>query len=135
MSDAPSRYIIVDVVLWKCEKIEKLPLVMGIASTYSQTCVTEFHLKILSENMTKIKMGMAGLERCYTNGRTWEEIKEEELWEDMDGEAWLEVDQHKVAMGKERENKFGVFTVEFAQGSWTLYLIYFFNNYIASSCD
>jgi hypothetical protein len=75
------------------------------------------------------------LERCYTNGRTWEEIKEEELWEDIDGEAWLEVDQHKVAMDKEREDKFGVFTVEFAQGSWTLYLIYFFNNYIASSYD
>jgi hypothetical protein len=37
--------------------------------------------------MTKIKMGMAGLEGCYTNGRTWEEIKEEELWEDMDGDA------------------------------------------------
>ena len=37
--------------------------------------------------MTKIKMGMAGLESCYTNGRTWEEIKEEELWEDMGGQA------------------------------------------------
>jgi hypothetical protein len=49
--------------------------------------VTEFHLKVLPENMTKIKMGMVGLERCYTNGRTWEEMKEEELWEDMDGEA------------------------------------------------
>jgi len=32
-------------------------------------------------------MGNAGLERCCTNGRTWEEIKEEELWEDVDGEA------------------------------------------------
>jgi hypothetical protein len=49
--------------------------------------VTEFHLKVLPENMTKIKMGMAGLERYRTNGRTWEEIKQEELWEDMDGEA------------------------------------------------
>jgi len=60
--------------------------------------VTEFHLKVLPayegrKNKNKIKMGMAGLERCYTNGRIWEEIKnveeeeEEELWEDMDGEA------------------------------------------------
>jgi hypothetical protein len=28
-----------------------------------------------------------------------------------------------------------VFTMEFAEGSWTLYLIYFFNNYIAGSYD
>ena len=54
--------------------------------------MTEFHLKVLPayegrKNKTIIKMGMAGLERCYTNGRIWEEIKEEEVWEDMDGEA------------------------------------------------
>ena len=95
----------------------------GIASTYRQTFVTEFRIKVLPENMAKIKMGMAGLEGCYTNGRTWEEIKEGELWEDMDGVARLVVDQHKVAVDKEREDKFGVFTVEFAEGSWTLYLI------------
>lgn len=81
----------------KVWELEKLPLVRGIASTYSQSFVTEFHLKVLPayegrKNKTIIKMGMAGLERCYTNGRIWEEIKEEEVWEDMDGEAWLQVD-------------------------------------------
>lgn len=35
----------------------------------------------------------------------------------------MEVDQHKVAMDKERIDKFGVFTVEFAEGSWTSYLM------------
>jgi hypothetical protein len=56
------------------------------------------------------------------------------------GKTWMETldwkfDQHKVAVYKERENKFGVFTVEFAEGSWNLFLIYFFNNYIVSSYD
>lgn len=50
------------------------------------------------------------------------------------GGAWLQVDQHKEEMDKEREDMFGVFTVEFAEGSWALYLIYFLNKYTASSC-
>jgi hypothetical protein len=59
---------------------------------YSQAFVTEFHLKVLrayagTKNKTKIKMGMAGLERCYRNGREEIEEEEEELWEDMDGAA------------------------------------------------
>jgi hypothetical protein len=39
----------------------------------------------------------------------------------------------KEAMDK--ESKFGVFTMGFAEGSWALYLIYFCNNYIANSYD
>jgi hypothetical protein len=36
--------------------------------------VIEFHLKVLlayegRKNKTKVKMGMAGLERCFTNGK------------------------------------------------------------------
>jgi hypothetical protein len=92
MNNAHCRYITFNVVLWKCEKVEP-PLVKGIASMYSQVFVTEFHLKVLhayagTKNKTKIKMATVGLERCYTDGRTWEEIEEEEqLWEDMDGAA------------------------------------------------
>jgi hypothetical protein len=47
----------------------------------------------------------------------------------------LQIDQHEEAMDKEREAKFGVFTMELAKGSWAIYLIYFCNNYIASSYD
>lgn len=76
-----------------------------MASTYNQTFVTGFHLKDLpayegTKNKTKIKMGTASLERCHTNRRIWEESAEEELWEDIGGEAWLQVDQNKVEMDK-----------------------------------
>jgi hypothetical protein len=84
MNDAHCRHITFNVVLRKFEKLEKLPLVGGTASTCSEACVTEFTFKGTSayegtKNKNQIKMGTAGLERCYTNEGTWKGTEEEEL--------------------------------------------------------
>jgi hypothetical protein len=49
--------------------------------------------------MTKIKMGTTVYERCYTEGRTWEETE-------ADGEGWLPHDLCKMERPRKKKKIF-----------------------------